>query len=184
VTLPRPKPALLLVVAASLFLLAGDIFLYRQTRFLRAQLRGLEILAPGAQMQPLAGLSDSYAPVTVNFGRRQRPTLVLVFSPSCNVCTENWPEWEEALSATSRTTARVIAVDLGGALPDAYAKRYNLDKFRVIVHPLALGVLADNLKLTPETVLVGRDGRVEHAWLGALGARRTRELESALCARE
>ena len=164
-TLPRPRPELTSAFVACLLLLAGDIFLYRQTLFLEAQLRGLTTLPPGVQMQPLAGLNNSYMPVVVNLGRRQRPTLVLAFSPSCSICTANWPEWEEVLSATSRETARVIAVDLGGALPDAYAKRYRLDGLRVIVHPLAFGVLADNLKLTPETVLVGRDGRVEHVWL-------------------
>lgn len=78
-TLPRPRPELALALVACLLLLAGDVFLYRQTLFLEAQLRGLTTLAPGVHMQPLAGLNNSYMPVVVNFGRRQRPTLLWLF---------------------------------------------------------------------------------------------------------
>jgi hypothetical protein len=74
------------VTLMCLFLLAADVSLLRTNALLRAQMHQVTNLDPGRPMAELSGLGADGAPDFVGFGVRKRPTLVLVFSPTCSVC--------------------------------------------------------------------------------------------------
>jgi hypothetical protein len=115
----------------------------------------------------------------VGFGVQKQPTLILVFSPTCEVCRVNWPNWDAILHKAS-SGARVVAINLGGHLPNAYLTNHHLNAMDVIAQPFSEGVLEDHFRLTPQTIVVGANGRVKKAWLGALTPRDIRAIEELL----
>jgi hypothetical protein len=176
---PKLSLGLSATVLAALCLLAADVALLTENRFLRAQLHLLTNLDPGRPMAGMSGVGADGKFDFVGFGVRKRPTLVLVFSPTCEVCRANWPNWDAILPKTS-SEARVVAVNLGGHLPNGYVTKYHIDAMDLLVQPFSEGVLENHFQLTPETIIVDANGRVKGAWLGALTPRDIREVEELL----
>lgn len=65
-----------------------------------------------------------------------------------------------------------------------------LSNLFIMQHRLSNAVLLDevdpkylvkyNLQLTPETILIGRNGRIERMWVGLLSSQDLRQIESSL----
>ena len=98
-----------------LLLLAANIALIHQNSELKSRLSlappSLEA-ATGAQMPDMHGFDLTGKPIEVDYGKDPRKVLVLVFSPTCPFCDENWPKWQQVISSLDRSAIRPVAVDL------------------------------------------------------------------------
>ncbi|MGB8129882.1 MAG: hypothetical protein WCG81_08815 [Candidatus Angelobacter sp.] len=101
--------------ACCVVLLAANIALLRHNRQLKAQISlpppSLEA-AVGAQVIDLKGFDPAGKPVEVLYGQDPRKVLVLVFSPTCPFCDQNWPKWGQVISSLDRSVVRPVGVDV------------------------------------------------------------------------
>lgn len=105
----------LTISCCCLLLLTANIALIHQNNQLKARLAlpppALEATA-GAQMPDLHGFDLEGKPVEVLYGKDQRQALVLVFSPTCSFCEQNWPKWEQVIASLNRSVVRTVDVDV------------------------------------------------------------------------
>ncbi|MEM7357231.1 MAG: TlpA disulfide reductase family protein, partial [Acidobacteriota bacterium] len=124
-------------------------------------------LAEGDTMPPLelAGLDGSTTSVT--FEGAERESFLLVFDTSCAACDQNLDHWLD-LHARYGERYRFLAISLDE--PQAtrdYAERKELP-FEVVLPTDPYFAGSVGIVGVPETVRVGRDGRVEALHLGVL----------------
>jgi peroxiredoxin len=154
-----------------LLLLAANIALVHQNSQLKARLAlpppSLEA-ARGAQMPDLKGFDLTGKPVEVAYGQDPRKVLVLVFSPTCPFCDQNWPKWQEVISSLDRSVVRPAAVDVTSTTSEAFIAQHQLAGLPVIQKVDPQAIVNYRFQLTPQTILVGRDGKVEKVWTGVL----------------
>lgn len=148
-----------------------DVALLLQNTALRYAAAGRALqLQPqrGASMPPLVGVDPSGRRVELAYEEDPRATLILVFSPSCGVCDENWPAWDTLAVGVRDGPVRVAAVDLSGQVTDQYINQHRLTHVPVIAYVAGRDVLAYNLRLTPQTILVAPGGAISGVWTGVL----------------
>jgi len=75
---------------------------------------------------------------------------------------------------------RVIAVSLIAQGTREYISRYDLNTIPVIAEPDPEVRVAYNLLLTPQTILISSDAKVEKVWTGVLRGEKQKELEQSL----
>src|SRR5262249_18829469 len=102
------------------------------------------------------------------------PTILYYFSPTCAWCEKNLTN-VQALAAATTGRYRFVGVSTA---PDvsAYITRHHLT-FEVYSGMSIDAVRAYHLGSTPETIVVGTDGRVTRVWSGAYSGTRQREIE-------
>lgn len=174
----RPRWTTLALVA----LLASNLALLALNHRLR---RGLAAAAKphleaGDVVPPLRALDASGKPAHVGFGGDGRRTLVLVFSPTCGWCDLNMPSWSALLDGAGPRGVRTFAVATRQERSAEYAARHRLARAGVLVEAEPRDAFAWRLVVTPQTILIGPDGRVERNWVGALRDEDLREIERAL----
>jgi hypothetical protein len=157
--------------ACCVLLLGANIALFRQNRSLKAQIAapppGLEASA-GMTVPDLKGYDVSGKPLAVAYGPDQRKVLILVFSPACNFCVENWPRWQAMLGALDREAVRPVGVDVTATSTPAFLAEHQLTGIPVLVQVDPAARLHYRLQLTPQTILVDAQGKVEKVWSGVL----------------
>jgi hypothetical protein len=160
--------------------LAVNIALIRQNRELKAQLSQppptLEI-ARGSQVPDLRGFDELGRPVEVLYGKEPRKTLLLVYSPTCGFCEQNWPKWSAIVPTLDRTTVRPVLVDVTATSNQAFLAAHHLADVPIFVQVDPRVVLGYRLQLTPQTILVDSSGKVERVWTGVLNDSNTSELK-------
>ena len=88
--------------ACCVVLLAANIALIHQNSQLKSQLSlppPLMEASAGTQVPDLRGVDLEGKPVEVLYGKDSRKVLVLVFSPTCPFCDQNWPKWQQVISS-------------------------------------------------------------------------------------
>lgn len=170
----------LAISGCCLLLLAANIALIRQNRELKAQLSlpppTLEA-APGSQVPDLKGFDEQGRPVEVLYGKEPRKTLVLVYSPTCGFCDENWPKWFSLIPTLDRATVRPVLVDVTATSSQAFLAAHRLAGVPVFVQVDPRATLGYRFQLTPQTILVDSTGKVERVWTGVLNDSNTAELK-------
>jgi AhpC/TSA family len=166
-----------------LLLLAVNIALIRQNQQLKAQLSlpppALEASA-GTQMPDLKGFGPDGKPVEVLYGKDPRKVLVLVFSPTCAFCEENWPKWERVISSLDRSMVRPVGVDVTSTAQAPFLAQHQLTGLPVFVKVDPTAVVNYRFQLTPQTILVDHAGKVEKVWTGVLNDSAVTELKQRL----
>lgn len=156
----------LVVVLLAWLVVTG--LLIRQNMQLKEQVAALQpalSLAPGEKVAPLDLMSLGGTPSTIGF-RDVDETLLLVFSPGCPACGENFPRWDRVTSATaggrqvvylstdSPERTRPYVEERGLAEPVYVADRGTLNRLKIA--------------RIPTTLRIGRDGVVTGSWVGVL----------------
>lgn len=142
---------------------------------LRSHPKPVALLKPGASLPPSINVEDATGkPVRVNFAEDARPTVLYVLSPQCGWCKRNETNMK-ALYAADSDKYRFIGV----SLVSLNLAKYIADKrepFPVYLLPKEtiqqLHVLG-----TPETIVVGPDAKVIHAWEGVYVQQNQTEVE-------
>jgi peroxiredoxin len=154
-----------------LLLLVANIALLRQNSQLKARLElpppSLEA-ASGAQMPDLRGFDPTGKPVEVLYGKDSRKVLVLVFSPTCPFCDQNWPKWQQLITSLDRAAVRPVLVDVTSTATTQFVLQHQLAQLPVLLKVDPQAMVDYRFHLTPQTILVDHDGRVEKVWSGVL----------------
>jgi peroxiredoxin len=166
-----------------LLLLAANIALIRQNIQLKSQLTvpppALEASA-GAMVPDLRGVDLEGKKVEVAYGKDPRKVLVLVYSPTCTFCEENWPKWRQVIASLDRSAVRPVMVDVTSTTTAEFVSRHQFTELPVFVQVDPLVRVNYHLQLTPQTILVDSDGKVEKVWTGVLNGSSLAELKQRL----
>ena len=166
-----------------LLLLAANIALLHQNSKLKAQLSAppsaLEA-AVGAQVPDLHGFDIAGKPLEVLYGKDPRKVLVLVYSPTCPFCDQNWPRWQQLISSLDRSVVRPVLVDVTSNTDAGFIAQHQLAELPVLLKVEPRATMNYRFQLTPQTILVGPDGKVEKVWTGVLNDSSLGELKQRL----
>ncbi len=129
-------------------------------------------LEPGMVAPVLEVMTLDGQPRTIDFSRQT--TVLYYFSPECGWCEKNWLN-VKALIAGTHDSVRFIGLATTSDV-EAYMAERRLG-FEVYTG-LDLETVRDyGFGGTPQTVVISREGIVEHVWAGAYGERVQREIE-------
>ena len=173
--------ALVTCLTFSALLLGINFWLLHENAQLRlhnANLSSADGPVIGSHISTLQGSDLSKRPITLDLAHRNSPTLLLVFSPTCPYCRKNLPNWLNVLNDSP--AANVVYVDLTGSVTPAYFSQTKLPLRGIPIHLLAEEGILHNLKVTPTTVVVDRNGIVKGSWAGVLSLSQQIELERLL----
>jgi hypothetical protein len=169
--------------ACCVVLLAANIALIHQNRQLKAQLSlpppVMEATA-GAQVPDLRGVDLEGKPVEVLYGKDSRKVLVLVFSPTCPFCDQNWPKWQQVISSLDRSAVRPVLVDVTSTTTAGFVSQHQLSSLPVILKADPRATMDYRMHLTPQTILVDPNGKVEKVWTGVLNDSSLADLKQHL----
>lgn len=177
----RRTGILALVVGAVLLL--TNVALLKQNVELKARASGLRdagFLQPGDSIPMLRGIGMAGEDIVVRSGpTAPERTLVLVFSPLCSWCARNMENWETIVRAAESRNFRLVAVSTHrSGVADYVRKHPFLQRTQVIAEIDARDQLTYKLQSTPQTLVLGGDGRIEKAWIGALSLDQQADAES------
>ncbi len=130
----------------------------------------------GQRLPPLRAHRLDGQPTSINVTEPGGlPTLLYVFTPSCKWCERNLENMNVVLKAAHQSH-RVVALSLDpNAAP--YVERVGWDNLLVLTSPDESTKAAYGLGPTPQTLIIGTDGKVVTAWVGAYGGPVKREVE-------
>jgi hypothetical protein len=152
-------------------LLAANIALIHQNNQLKTRLAlpppELEA-ARGAQMPDLRGFDLAGKPVEVLYGKDPRKVLVLVYSPTCPFCDQNWPKWQAMITSLDPSVVRTVAVDVSSSSSEAFLQQHQLAGLPVFEKVDPQATVNYRFQLTPQTILVDPAGKIERVWTGVL----------------
>jgi len=152
-------------------LLAANIALIHQNSQLKAQLSlppPLMEAAAGAQVPDLRGVDVEGKPVEVLYGKDSRKVLVMVFSPTCPFCDQNWPKWQQVISSLDPSAIRPVLVDVTSTTTAGFISQHQLSSLPVILKADPRDTMDYRMHLTPQTILVDPNGKVEKVWTGVM----------------
>lgn len=167
------------LAACCLVLLAINIALVRQNRQLKEQVSlppALELPA-GMSVPDLKGFDLSGKLVEVDFGKDPRKVLVFVFSPTCGFCKQNWPNWWDVMSSLNREVVRPVAVDVTSSTTAVFVVEHKLNDIAVMNQVDPTARMRYRFQLTPQTILIDSNGKVEKVWTGVLDNAAVEELK-------
>jgi hypothetical protein len=127
-------------------------------------------LQPGTSVPPLVGYDISGKKVTYTFADDSRETVMLIFSPGCHACDENWPRWTRLIKGVNNRSTRLVLanVSTGASLNADYLVKHEIGGLPLVAEVSPESLMAYRMNYTPQTVLIGRDGKVLKVQTGAL----------------
>ena len=171
------RPQILAIILFCLILIGLNLFLLKQNQGLKqlTQSNPESSITVGTKLLPLGGVDATGNKVEVNPNTEQK-TLLLVFSATCRFCDKNASNWKEILNTMSSEKIKVVGVALGKNGED-FLKKYELgNQFSTV------NLLPDKLTqappfdVTPQTILLDSDGKVEKVWSGVLDKKSFNEV--------
>ena len=179
------KNSLTVVLLIVIVIMGCEIgYLIYQNRRLQAmvsEVSSLQVLQQGQIMPPMTATNLDGTATDVQYGENEPSTILIWFSPSCHVCTENSAFWND-IYGRYKSSDRVRFL----ALSDADATE---TKAYVTEHALAFPVIcvtddrlidAYNGRVMPQTALITPQGAIESVWPGALEQLRQSEVTAVL----
>lgn len=128
--------------------------------------RSLE-LPFGAQVPPVVGTGIDGKEIRADPTEEAHPILVLVFSPFCPVCDENWPAWNLLLARHMARGGAVVPIDITSRVRDDYLRAHGIDGLPVMTGISPETMLSYRFRFTPQTLVLHR-GRLVGGWTGRL----------------
>jgi thiol-disulfide isomerase/thioredoxin len=119
-------------------------------------------------MPDLLGFDLTGKPLEVSYGKDPRKVLVLVFSPTCPFCDENWPKWQQVISSLDRSAIRPVAVDVTSTASATFISQHPIAELPVFFKVDPRVTMNYRFQLTPQTILLDGAGKVEKVWSGVL----------------
>ena len=170
------KTLAIIFVSCSVLLLLANVRLQYKVaqgeQLYKAMVAGGQPRA-GMAVPPLVGYDLNGKKITLDYGKDHRKTLLLVFSPSCHACDANWPEWQRLIRSSNATDERIILANIATSDPAVtadYITRHHIDSIPALAEVSAESMVAYRLQYTPQTILIGSDGRIEKAYTGVLSS--------------
>jgi peroxiredoxin len=152
----------------------SQIFLIGQNLQMRKEIerRTPDTLSQGQVVAPFSAKTLEGDVLTVKFAQTEPSRVLLYFSPECGYCQGQFAFWRELMKKVDRRQFVFI-----GIVSEAESQS-NLRKYLSLVDcsefPVAFISLKTandyKLSITPTTLLINGDGKVEQAWVGRWNA--------------
>lgn len=167
------KPLALLLLFCGLALIVTNVLMARrlsQVRRFSDLLNNQNKLQPGALLPALMGYDREGKKVIYAFNDNTRDTLLLVLSPGCHACDDNWPNWNRLIGKLDAKSIRLI---IANATPNLVVTEDYLARHQIKEVPLVAEVMPEiaqsyRMGYTPQTVLIDHTGRVKKVQTGIL----------------
>lgn len=169
------------LTAGIALLLLSNIVLLRANRKMAAAYNDLSsqmLLPAGYHVPTLKGKFLDGRDAALTYGVDRRYTILLVYSPACQICEDNWDNWDEIINKKN-SSARITAVDLSNITRPDYVSAHKMEKMPIIQHVDAASMLDYRLRKTPETIVIDPVGTVVGSWIGELDKKAVREILAA-----
>jgi peroxiredoxin len=166
-----------------LLLLLMDVALIRQNQNLKAELSRPSAamqLQAGTVVPPLEGYGASGEKLLFDYGHDPRKTVLFVFSPTCSFCEENWPRWRQITAALNTESVRPLAVDVSSGATRGFADGHGLANMPLLIKIEPGSLVSYRFRLTPQTILIDPQGKVEKIWSGVLTADQLKEISALM----
>jgi len=141
--------------------------------------RALEV-KPGTALPALEGLDYNGERHIFGYGQDSRKTVLFVLSPRCGACEENMPNWEAIMKGLDQRSFRLAGVSLQSEGFKEYASRHGINQVPILTKIDPKYRVSYNLALTPQTILIDADGKVEKVWTGLLRGEDKQNVEMSL----
>lgn len=126
-----------------------------------------EGVLPDTVVPPLEVIDMAGQPVIISFAEIKSPTVLYVFSPSCNWCDRNL-ENIRFLAQSLKKDYRFIGVSLSPNQLNEYLAKTSLP-FPVFQSPSLSMSRTFRMGRTPQTIVVSPESQVVKSWYGAYG---------------
>src|SRR6185437_4838065 len=176
------KPIAVVLFAGALAVLCLDAVLIIQNRTLKKEMVAPPSLLPqvGAKIERLEGVALDGSKAQISFTGQGKETLLFVFSTNCGVCNLNWPEWKSIAQSAQARPLRLVYANIESHLSPEYAERYGIGGATVFAQLDPRYEAALNLRLTPLTILLAKNGDVMRVWVGLLEGNQLSDLRRTL----
>ena len=183
-----------LTIALILTLCVVCLLLINQNLDLRKQLaagaRTLDlttnVLKPGEVVSAVTATDLNGRPYQLDYNNDGRHRLLLYFSPNCPYCQQQSPLWLEVLNKVDSNRFTVVGVVSEKEDPKLVSAHANAAGYFKTKPPLPVVFFDDEslgtykLTVTPTTLLINEEGKVEHAWVGKWDANTASEVAGVL----
>jgi steroid 5-alpha reductase family enzyme len=159
---------LLSLLALSLFVNVAVLWVVSRPR---AQSQSTSDVAVGSTLPELIGAGRDGARMSIDF-TDSRPLVLYVFSPTCKWCERNTENIVE-LARKAGTDYRFVALSL--STPDAISGAE-------LGFPVMFAT-SSPFRSTPQTLLIGKNRKVERVWTGAYAGTTKVDIEAYFQAR-
>ena len=159
--------ALAAVAAVSLM---GNVYFLTQPPSLTTAPQQRPFLPPGTQLQDLRGLNEAGEVVRLQLAGSRRATLLYVVTPSCVWCTRNQENFIElALKRSGQYSIVLVSLTSNGFEGYLASLKPRWGDADIQVLASLSRETRDRLMLgaTPQTIVIGTDGRILQNWVGA-----------------
>ena len=173
------RSTIVLFVLLLLALLVINAALIIQNRSLRSfqVIANRTGLKAGSVAPTLAGLDIDGNKLAFAFGGNNHvKSILFVLSPRCAYCEKNMSNWKAITNRIDSKSYRIIAVSLVSEGLKEYLEKHQMAGISVIAELDPRSTEAYGFNLTPQTLLIDSDGRVENIWTGILEPNDLREL--------
>jgi peroxiredoxin len=130
-------------------------------------------VALGASVGPLKGKDGAGLPVTVDVAAAGG-TVLYVYAPTCHWCERNLENMRSVVTAAAGRGFAVYAVSLVEQDADSFLRSRGVTV--PVIVPSDGTRVEYSLGGTPQTIVVGRDGRVLRSWQGAYTGKNAAEI--------
>ncbi|MEQ1603481.1 MAG: hypothetical protein ABL999_01280 [Pyrinomonadaceae bacterium] len=157
------------LVGVSLLLLVVNVFLLYQYRIVKRELELSKLTATdiGFKFPVIAGNSISGIEESYSLEDSQKKTLLLVFSPYCEYCQQQYPTWRRTIEQLDPSRWRVLGLtgEKDPAIVEKHLEQMNIGNIKVLlISPNDLR--KTRLLYTPMTIVVNTAGQAENVWPG------------------
>jgi hypothetical protein len=177
------RSTVLLAAALAVGLIFSNATLFSQNRRLKSRDGALPasiVPTVGASLPPLVGVDLQGKKLDLSYGGDPRKTILLVFSPSCGVCTINWPVWESLAKEADPGLYRIVYASTTSGVTSDYTSLYGISNSLVFSRLDPKSQIAYKLQFTPETILIGADGNIERVWLGLIDGAQLEDIQRTI----
>ena len=161
-------------------LIALNASLIIQNRSLRAS-AGIRspVLHPGTIVPSLSGKDLDGKDFSLSYSNDPRKVVLLVFSPRCGFCDLNMPNWKAMLQSIDRKSYRIVAVSIISDGVKEYVSEQKLTDIPIIAEVDPKSRVSYEMNVTPQTMLINSDGKVEKVWIGLLSPDERSDVEQS-----
>jgi peroxiredoxin len=174
------KKAAILFVLLVFALIVLNASLIIQNRSLRgAAGTRSPVLHAGSVVPSLSGKDLDGKDFTLSYSNDPRKVVLLVFSPRCGFCTKNMPNWQAILQNLDRNSYCIVAVSIVSEGVKEYANQHKLTDVPIIAEVDPKSRVSYEMNVTPQTILINPNGKVEKLWIGMFSPTERSEIEQS-----
>ena len=180
-TISKRVAILLMVLVLTLLVLnVSFVIQNRNLRSLATRTKRSMVLKEGTVVPALSGLDLNGNKISLNYQDDPRKTVMLVFSPRCAYCTENMPNWQSIAQSIDPKQYRIMAVSVTSDEVKEYVGKNGFPDVPIIADVEPRSRVSYEMNVTPQTILIDSQGRVEKVWIGLIQPNERTELKQFL----